>query len=549
MTERSTPASPEDALVFQVMWSRLRALMNEAGATLRRTAFSFPTRESNDFATVLMDLQGNAIAQSAQSIPSFLATMPLTTKAILAERPIATWRPGDVVLTNDPWIGAGHLPDVSIVQPVFWDDRLVSFVGSITHVADIGGMLFGGQSREIFEEGLRFPPTLIQTVHGPNETFYDIIRANTRVPDEVIGDFHAMMAANDTATGNVGELLDEGELRDLGEFGRQVQARSEAAMRAAIRTVPAGVYRRTVFADGYDEQIRIACAVHVNDQEIVVDYAGSSAEVPYPLNGVHNFTLAYTIYPLKCAIGPDIPNNSRTLQPFTVNAPEGSVLNCRYPAPVGLRHINGQLLQAAIFGALADVIPAAVISESGSPSAIAVISGKNDAGERFVVYLYLSGGMGARATKDGLSTVNFPATITNVPVEIAEQAAPIIVERKEYRLDSAGAGRMRGGFGQEVRVRNVAPGPITVSMLTDRHKNAPRGLAGGADGATGNLFLESGRPVRAKGHTLVERGDCIVIQTPGGAGYGAAAERSTERLAQDRADGFELPSRSSLETR
>ena len=539
MSELAKPAfEEEDALVFQVLWARLRALMNEAGATLRRTAFSFQTRESNDCATALMDVDGDSIAQSSQSIPSFLATLPLTTRAIIAKRPIETWRPGDAVLTNDPWIGAGHLPDVSIVQPVFWSDRLVGFAGSITHVSDIGGMLFGGPSREVFEEGLRFPPTLIQTASGPNETFYDIIRANTRVPAEVIGDFHALLAANDTAIRSVVELLEEGELRDLGEFGRFVKARSEAAMREAIRKVPPGVYRGTVFADGYEEPIRLECALHVGDGEILVDYTGSSPEVPYPLNGVHNFTLAYTVYPLKCAIGPDVPNNSGTLRPFTVNAPEGSILNCRFPAPVGLRHINGQLLQAAIFGALAEVIPGEVIAESGSPSAIAIISGRNAAGDGFVVYLFLSGGMGARAERDGISTVNFPATITNVPVEVAEQAAPIIIECKEYRAGSAGAGRRRGGFGQEVRVRSVAPGPITVSMLTDRLKHAPRALAGGAEGATGRVFLESGKPMLSKGYTTVEPGDCAIIQTPGGAGYGDPAERAPELLVGDRADGL-----------
>ncbi|MEO7403634.1 MAG: hydantoinase B/oxoprolinase family protein, partial [Burkholderiales bacterium] len=377
------------ALVEQVLWARLRALMNEAGATLKRTAFSFPTRESNDFATVLMDVHGDSIAQSIQSIPSFLATLPLTTRSMLERREASKWHEGDVMLTNDPWIGAGHLPDVSIVQPLFWRGELVGFVGSITHVSDIGGTLFGGYTRELFEEGLRFPPILIQTANGPNETFFDVIRANTRVPDEVIGDFHAMMAANDTAIRNVRQLLDEGELTDLTAFGRVIQARSEAAMREAIRKIPNGVYRSRVQADGYDDPISIECAVHVKDDEIIVDYEGTSAQVAHPLNGVHNFTFAYTVYPIKCAIGGDIPNNSGALRPFTVKAPVGSVLNCRFPAPVGLRHICGQLLQAAIFDALSGVMPEQVIAASGSPSAIAVLSGKWREGENFVVYLYL----------------------------------------------------------------------------------------------------------------------------------------------------------------
>ncbi len=528
----------DSALVAQVVWARLQAIMNEAGATLKRTAFSFPTRESNDFATVLMDLAGDSIAQSAQSIPSFLATLPLTTKKMLERRSLDRWQPGDVMLTNDPWIGAGHLPDVSIVQPIFFRAQLAGFIGSITHVSDIGGTLFGGQTKELFEEGLRFPPMLIQTAAGPNETFFEVIRANTRVPDEVIGDFHAMMAANDTGATAVVQLMEEGELADLTEFGRFVQGRSETAMRAAIRGIPNGVYRSRVYADGYDESILIECAVHVKDDEILIDYEGTSPQVPYPLNGVHNFTFAYTVYPLKCAIAPEVPNNSGTLRPFIVNAPEGSVLNCRFPAPVGLRHICGQLLQAALFNALSQVIPDRIIADSGTPSAIAVISGKTKGGEGFVVYLYLSGGMGARADRDGLSTVNFPATVTNVPCEVAEQAAPILIERKEYRADSAGRGRTRGGFGQEVRVRNHSPHPMTVSMLTDRQKHAPRGLAGGGDGALGRVSLESGLPIKSKGHTIVAAGDCIIIETPGGGGYGEPTLRAPDRTARERSDGL-----------
>lgn len=527
-----------DGIVSQVLWARLRALMNEAGATLKRTAFSFPTRESNDFATVLMDVDGESIAQSDQSIPSFLATLPLTTQAMLARRSSDTWREGDVMLTNDPWLGAGHLPDVSIVQPVFWDSDLVGFVGSITHVSDIGGTLFGGYTREIFEEGLRFPPMLIQSTAGPNETFFEIIRANTRVPEEVLGDLYAMMAANDTAIRNLQRLLDEGELGDLTQFSKFVQMRSEVAMREAIRKVPNGTYCGQVFADGYDESIRIECRIDVSDDEIVVDYEGTSPQVTHPLNGVHNFTFAYTVYPIKCAIAPDIPNNSGALRPFTVKAPVGSILNSRFPAPVGLRHICGQLLQAAIFRALSDVIPEQVIAESGSPSAIAVISGKTIAGESFIVYLYLSGGLGARSRRDGLSTVSFPATVTNVPCEIAEQGAPILIERKDYRPNSAGRGRHRGGFGQEVWVKNISPNPITVSMLTDRLKHAPRGLAGGGDGAKGCVFLQSGRPIKGKGLTVVDAGDCIVIQTSGGAGFGVEADRDPELSARDQADGL-----------
>jgi N-methylhydantoinase B len=528
----------QDALVAQVLWGRLRALMNEAGATLKRTAFSFPTRESNDFATVLMDVHGDSIAQSTQSIPSFMATLPLTTRSMLEWRPAQQWSRGDVMLTNDPWLGAGHLPDVSIVQPIFWRDKLAGFVGSITHVSDIGGKLFGGYTTELFEEGLRFPPTLIQTATGPNETFFEIIRANTRVPDEVIGDFHALMAANDSAIRNVRRLFEEGELADLTAFGQDIQRRSEAAMSEAIRKIPSGVYRGHTNADGYDAPVHIKCAVHVRDGEIVIDYEGTSPQVPHPLNGVHNFTFAYTVYPIKCAIAPDIPNNSGALRPFTVKAPIGSVLNCKFPAPVGLRHICGQLLQAAIYSALSDVLPEEVIADSGSPSAIAVISGKTREDDSFIVYLYLSGGMGARAQRDGLSTVNFPATITNVPCEIAEQAAPIRIERKEYRQGSAGVGRQRGGFGQEVWVRNISPNPVTVSMLTDRQKHAPSGLMGGAEGATGRVTLESGRPILAKGLTVVQPGDCIVIETPGGGGYGPAPLRNAKLQEEELAEGL-----------
>ena len=524
------------ALVNQVLWARLRALMNEAGATLRRTAFSFPTRELNDFAACLMDITGNSIAQSIQSIPSFLSTLPLTTKAMLKIRPADRWCAGDAMLTNDPWLGAGHLPDVTIVQPVFWGGTLVGFAGAITHVSDIGGKLFGGQTLEIFEEGLRFSPTLIQTADGPNETFFDIIRSNTRVPNEVIGDLHALMAANDAAGRGVAQLLDEGELEDLTTFGEFIKSRCESAMREAIRQVPNGRYHSQIHADGYDEPILIDCVITVKDEDIVIDYSGSSPEVPWPLNGVHNFTFAYTVYPLKCAIGPEIPNNSGTLRPFQVIAPEGCVLNCRHPAPVGLRHINGIMLHAALYRAMYDAIPEKVIAPSGSPSAIAVVAGRKNNGEPFVTYLFLAGGMGARAHRDGVDTVAFPATVTNVPIEVVEEGVPLIMERKEYRPNSGGRGRYRGGFGQEVRIRNVSDKPMTVSMLTDRNRFAPKGLAGGGDGALANVFLESGKLAQPKGRTSLEPGDCLVIQTPGGAGYGDMAERSAEAIEHDVAD-------------
>jgi N-methylhydantoinase B len=528
----------DQALVNQVLWSRLRALMNEAGATLRRTAFSFPTRESNDFAASLMDIYGDSIAQSNQSIPSFLSTLPLTTRAMLKIRPIDKWREGDVMLTNDPWIGAGHLPDVTIVQPIFWRGALVGFAGAITHVSDIGGRLAGDQTREIYEEGLRFLPTLIQSNEGPSEVFYDIIKANTRVPNEVVGDLHALIAANDATARGVIQLLDEGELNDLTAFGKHIQSRSEIAMREAIRKVPNGQYHSQIYADGYDEPILINCSITVEDEEIVVDYSGSSPEVPYPVNGVHNFTFAYTVYPLKCAIGPEIPNNSGTIRPFGVIAPEGSVLNCRHPAPVSLRHLNGLLLQAAIFRAMHAAIPEKVIAASGSPAAIAVISGRKLSGESFVTYLFMAGGMGARAHRDGPNTVSFPATVTNVPVEVAEEGVPILIERKQYRPNSAGRGRSRGGFGQEVHIRNVSHEALTVSMMTDRHRFPPEGLAGGGDGERCLVSLESGKPALQKGWTRLEPGDCLVVQTPGGGGYGDAASRPAALLARDIEDGL-----------
>ena len=276
----------------------------------------------------------------------------------------------------------------------------------------------------------------------------------------------------------------------------------------------------------------------MNDEDIVIDYSASSSEVPWPLNGVHNFTFAYSVYPLKCAIGPEIPNNSGTIRPFKVIAPEGSVLNCRHPAPVGLRHINGLLLHAVLYHAMYDAIPDQVIAPSGTPSAIAVIAGKRLNGEPFVTYLFLAGGMGARSHRDGVNTVAFPATVTNVPIEVAEEGVPLMIERKQHRPDSGGRGKHRGGFGQEVHIRNVSGQPMAISMLSDRNRFAPKGLAGGGDGSLTRILLESGKPALPKGRTQLEAGDCMIIQTPGGAGYGNEAERSAELTAGDVADAL-----------
>ena len=370
---------PLDAITLEVWWSRLAAIADEAATTLLRTAFSTIIRESNDYTVVLMNTSGQTIAECRAGIPGFAALMSALTGRLLAKFPAESWRDGDIVITNDPWIATGHLPDIAMVTPVFHRGALVGFTGTAAHVPDIGGTPGLGVT-ELMSEGLLIPPLHLQREGQRNEELIALLMSNVRLSGQVWGDLEAQMAANDTCRRRAVEFLDDTGQGDFTALSAAVHATADRAMRRAIRAIPDGVYRSVTDADGVAGQAtRIECAVTVRGDEIVIDYAGTSPQVPYPTNCTLNYTTAYSIYPLKIVLDPFTRTNYGSYQSIRVTAPAGSIVNPRFPAPVLARHLTGHLLCCAVYRALADVLPERVIADSGGAPALRVqFSGRTE---------------------------------------------------------------------------------------------------------------------------------------------------------------------------
>jgi N-methylhydantoinase B len=527
----------KDPISLEIAWGRLQSIVDEAAAGLIRTAFSSIIREGKDFTVMLLDRSGHSIVQSTQSIPAFIGTMPRTMGAMLEKFPVDQWQPGDVVGTNDPWLGAGHLPDVNIAQPVFHDGRLVAFAGVIAHMADIGGRGFASDAREVYEEGLRIPICRFRRGGEVNRDLYDIIADNVRLPRQVLGDIEAMIAVGFQIEERLRRLLEELRLDGVGNLGRAIQDRSEKAMRQAISQVPPGTYRDAVPVDGLGQDLRIAAAVTFRGSEITVDFDGSSPQIQGGINSTFGYSYSYTAYALKCLLSPSIPINDGTFRPIGMTAPEGTIINSRPPAAVAARSQVGHYISSAIYGALAPIVPEKVIADSGSPRPMVIMSGRTDAGDAFVTTVLVHGGMGATPRNDGLPCIAFPTNTAGIPVEIVEATTPVLVEEKEFIADSGGEGQFRGGLGQRIVLRMLSDHPTRVSILAQRDRFAPRGLFGGGPGRKLYGSLNDGQPVDVHGVTILKKDDRLVIDAPGGGGFGPPEARSAVAAASDAKNG------------
>jgi len=533
---RNNRSIVDDPVALQVAWTRLIAIADEAAATLRRTSFSPIVRESNDFACVIFDRDGNAIAENTIGIPSFNMTLGRTLAHFLSIRPAAEWRAGDVGICNDPWLTSGHLPDITIVAPVFAGERLIAWTGSIAHMADIGGTLWSADTREVYEEGIRIPPLLYLRQGQPNADLQAMIRANVRLPEPVLGDIAAQIAAGETAARGLADLLEREDIGDLSSVSREICARTERSMRGAIAQIPDGTYRSALDLDGTGEEpVHIEVAIEKRGEEIFIDYTGTSPEVGRALNTVMNYTEAYSCYPLKCALDPGTPRNEGTYRMIHVTAPEGSILNPRFPAPVHARQLVGHCLAAAIYEALAPVLGDRIVAESGSaPTLRVLVSGYREDRRRYTSILFINGGMGARAGRDGLSATCFPSNVVCGSMEIIEALSPLRIWRKELASDSGGPGRQRGGLGQDVEVELTGDQPGTLSLLVERVWHPARGVLGGVAGAASRVVWngrESGFPL--KGKSRIAAGDRLNVRYPGGGGFGDPRERDRAEVQAD----------------
>jgi N-methylhydantoinase B len=422
---------PLDPIRLEVWWSRLAAIADEAATTLLRTAFSTIIRESNDYTVVLMDPAGQTIAECRAGIPAFAVLMGVLTRHLLDEFPAGTWRDGDVVITNDPWLATGHLPDIAMVTPIFRRGVLAGFAGTAAHVPDIGGSPSMGVS-DLMAEGLLIPPLHLYRRGQRNDEVVALLRGNVRVPGQVWGDLEAQLAAHDVCRRRTAEFFDDTGEDSFAVLSGAVQVVAYRAMRRAVAAVPDGVYRSALDADGVEGQpTHIECAVTVRGERIGIDYAGSSPQVPYPTNCTLNYTTAYSIYPLKILLDPATRSNHGSYRAVTVTAPAGSILNPAFPAPVLARHLTGHLLSCAIYQALAKVLPDRVIADSGGSPALRVqFAGRSGTGQPYSLLLFASAGMGACAHHDGLSTTAFPTNSGSGSIEALEASAPLIFRKK-----------------------------------------------------------------------------------------------------------------------
>lgn len=530
-------------LRIQLAWNRLLAIVEEQAQVLMRTAFSTVVREAGDLSAGVFNPAGQMLAQAVTGTPGHVNSMADAVAKFLAKMPLSSLAPGDVLLTNDPWEGTGHLNDFTVVTPVFKEQQCIALFASTSHIADVGGRGFGPDANDVFEEGIRIPISYLFRGGHRNETLLEILQANVRDPLVAEGDLYSLTACNDSGANQLLEMLEDLNLPDLHDLGEEILQRSRAAMVAKIGALPKGAYGYTMTIDGYDEPLKLVAELTIQEAEIHVDFSGSSAASPKGINVPLSYTQAYASFGVRCLVGNEVPNNAGSLGVIKVSAPLHSLLNAVSPRGVSARHAIGQMLPDVVLGCLHQAMPGQVPAEGASciwnPVFMGTLEAQDGAQgvQDFVINPIFNGGTGARADKDGLSTTAFPSGVRTTSTEVNEATSPLIVWRKEYRSDSGGAGRLRGGLGQEIEIVHRRAQPFVVSKMFDRLNHPARGRDGGGDGAPGRVYLvdESGAETNlpGKGRDVVPSGYRLVLLTPGGGGMGDPAERDSHRVAED----------------
>jgi N-methylhydantoinase B len=541
-------ATGVDAITRGVVWAALHSIAEEGGTALRKTAYSQAVREGRDFSVALFDAQGQMVAQGDFS-PGHLGSMPSIVRHVLRQYPAQVLTPGDAVVLNDLYMGSGHLPDFFMTTPVFHRDRLVGFVVNCAHQVDVGGAVAGSQAvegvTEFYQEGLRILPTRLWSAGQVNDEVMRLIRGNVRMPDIVEGDLKAMRNSGRVGERRLVELFDRYGTDTVLETWQEILAHSEREMRAAIRGVPDGSYEAEDFYDdcGRDtDPLRVFVTVFVEDDEIRVDFTGSSAQTPSGMNAAFNYTLSYVWHTVKSAlVQSSLPQNAGTMRPITAFAPPGSLFNAQPPAAAGARAVMQQRIVDVILQALAKAIPERVIAAS-SHWANPIFAGHDPRrGRRFVYYDIIVGGMGARPHTDGAEAVCGSFNLENIPVEVNESNYPIRVERMELVRDSAGPGKYRGSCGLRKDIRFLGDSGH-LSNLSDRHRFPAPGLFSAGAGAPGRTVLNRGttneQALHPKAIYAIQHNDVVSFEVSGSGGYGNPMQRDPEAVAHDVALGY-----------
>lgn len=533
-----------DPITLEILWRRIRSIVDEADASVGRTAFSSLVRDGHDYCVALADKLGRELAESSGASPGLMGGMTRGIKKIVNMFPIESYKPGDVFISNDPWLLAGHLNDFVLLTPIFSKKNLVAFTASVFHHTDIGGRI-GEDNREVYEEGIFIPVSKLYDAGVLNQVVLDIIRWNVRKPEEVIGDLRSQIAANHVCSQKLLQMMEDAGLESLDDLANEIIDITEKEMRDAISSIPDGSYSGEGLFEGMttDETLKIKLNVEVKGNHVICDYNGSSPQVNWGANIVYNYCYAYTWFGIKTICTPDTPNNEGSTLPVIVKAPEGSIVNCNFPAPTSARHKIGQCLTEIVYRALAPVVPNRVLTASGgSPAWGHRFYGRSHDGETFLALTLDGGGLSASYSSDGSYCAQFPANAANVPCEIFMSDTPIHVEKKSIVCDSGGPGRRRGGVAPEIvfRVPDDADAPIPPTILIlrgGRRRFPPQGLFDGKSGANAKCLV-NGIPVESTNILYLEPGDVIVSQGAGGGGYGNPFEREPEKVKEDVMNGY-----------
>ncbi|TGE01089.1 hydantoinase B/oxoprolinase family protein [Methylobacterium nonmethylotrophicum] len=529
-----------DAIRLQVMWNRLISVVEEQATTLLRTAFSTSVREAGDLSAGVFDPRGRMLAQAVTGTPGHVNTMAEAVGNFMAEIPADEMHEGDTYVTNDPWLGTGHLHDITMVSPSFLDGVLVGFFACTAHVVDVGGRGFGADGKSVYEEGIQIPIMRFIDRGTVNRDLVRILRRNVREPNQVVGDFYSLAACNEVGHRRLVAMMRETGLSTLEPLTDFIFGRTHAAMAERIRALPKGTWSNTLMTDGYDAPIPLAVAVTIGEESVHVDFDGSAPVSRWGINVPIIYTKAYASYALKCVVAPDIPNNAASLAFFTVSSPV-NILNAERPAPVSLRHVLGHLVPDLVLGALAQALPGQVLAEGAASLWNIHLSLRPVAGgpgRRAEVLMFNSGGMGARPGLDGLSATAFPSGVHTMPIEATEQTGPVVIWRKELRPDSGGDGTFRGGLGQVIEIAAAEGHEFDFSAMFDRIDNPARGRDGGGDGAPGGVHLDDGTRMRGKGWQPVPAGRRLILTVPGGGGFGDPKARDAAARRDDRLKGY-----------
>ncbi len=538
-----------DPVSIQILWNRLISIVDEAATGLMRTAYTPSVKEYHDFCCALFDKNARMLSHSTVTTAGFLGIVPEVMRNFLGRFPADSLKPGDVIITNDPWVASGHLIDVSVAAPIFRDGHIVAYTLCIVHHLDMGGRMSTLESKDLFEEGLKIPIIKLYDAGKLNDTIFEFIRANTRVPEKILGDLRAQLVSLNVCTRGLETLMDEYQLDSLEALAEEVIGRTERSLRARIAELPDGTYRNDVTLPpipGVKEPIHVKAAVTVAGDEIIIDYTGSSPQVTAAINCTINIVRSYSSYPIKLALDPGVPNNDGGLKPIRIIAPEGSVINAKPPAATWGRTMIAHLFPEIVFGALERIMPERVLAANGgSPANEVYLHGKHRDGRSFMSIAQHTGGFGASARFDGYSTLCFPYNTRNIPVEVIENEARVRYVRKEFVADSGGPGYNRGGLGQELEFEILDGGTpeahfvessVRISGRVESGVMPAYGRCGGETGRGGGLWLD-GQAVEHGVYRKLAPGQRVRFVMTGGGGYGNPLEREPERVLADVRDG------------